>query len=218
VDVPPRQSTKRRSGCPDRAATYALVTLPAGIHLHHHFHGLAGGYVGVGVAALASWLGLPGPGEAAVIAAAVVAARGRLDVLEVAVVAWAGATAGGVLGWIIGLKGGRAAVTAGRPLRRSRIRALARGERFYERYGMVAVFVTPSWMAGIAGMRSSRYLPANALAALLWALAYSVGAYFAGPPVVEQFRDLGSLGLLLVLAVVVIAGGAGAIRRLRRKR
>jgi membrane protein DedA with SNARE-associated domain len=170
------------------------------------------------LAALASWIAVAGPGEAALVAAAVLAAQGQLDLLEVVLVAWAGATAGGVAGWLIGLKGGRAVITARGPLRSSRMRALERGERFYERHGLAAVFVTPSWMAGIAGMRWSRYLPLNALAALLWAVVYGGGAFFAGPPVVEVLSNLGSAGWLLLVAIAAAGAALGLLRRRRRPR
>jgi membrane protein DedA with SNARE-associated domain len=201
-----------------RVGPAALVLLPA-IHLHHHhFHGLAGGYVGLGAAALASWIGFPGPGEGALVTAAIIAARGRLDLLEVILVAWGGATVGGVAGWAIGWKGGRSLVTTRGPFRRSRLRTLARTDRFYERYGALAVFFTPSWMAGIAEVRWPRFILANGLSALLWAIGFGVGAYFGGPPVVELIGDLGLAGSLIVLGI--LGGGivAAELRRRRRRR
>lgn len=80
-------------------------------------------------------------------------------------VAAAGAATGGVIGWLVGLKAGRPLVAAKGPLRRARHGALARGERFYDRYGVVAVLFTPSWVAGINRMRPRVYLPANAVSA-----------------------------------------------------
>ena len=187
---------------------------PLAIHIHHHFHGFAGGYVGLAAAALVSWAGLPGPGEAAVVAAAIVAVHGRLDIAEVVLIAWAGATVGGIAGWLAGLNAGRALVTTGTFMRRPRARALARGERFYARYGPVAVFVTPSWMAGIAGMRPSRYLPANLASALVWALAFGAGTYLVGPEVSHLAHALGTVGIVIVVTVLV----AGAIgERFRRR-
>jgi membrane protein DedA with SNARE-associated domain len=191
--------------------------LSAAIHLHHHFHGLAGGYVGLGTAALVSWVGLPGPGEAVLVAAAILAGRGRLDLLEVMLVAWAAATVGGVAGWVVGFKGGRALVTTRGPFHRSRLKALERGERFYERYGVAAVFLTPSWMAGIAEMPSSRYLPANAVAALLWTVGFGLGAYFVGPPVVEVFDDMGTVGAIVAGVAIVAAFTGGTLRRRRAR-
>lgn len=185
-------------------------------HIHHHFHGPPGGYIGIALAAVASWAGMPGLGEAALVAGGVVAARGRLDITEVVLIAWAGATAGGMAGWILGLRGGRALVLTRRlPFHRARMRALAEGERVFRRYGFVAVFFTPSWMAGIADMRWTRFVPANLVAALLWAVTLGVGAYFAGPPVVDVVGDIGTAGLIAVLLVI---GGGIALGSLRRRR
>src|SRR5918911_1473306 len=109
----------------------------AAVHFHHHLHGPSLGYIGIGIAAAASWAGVPGPGEPALIAGAIFATRGRLDLLEVLVVAWLSAMLGGVAGWAVGRRAGHAIVRAPGPLRRQRIRALARGERFFERFGVL---------------------------------------------------------------------------------
>ena len=56
-------------------------------------------HVGVLLAAGVSWTAIPGPGEAALIAAGISAAHGRLDLSAVVAVAFAGATVGGSAGW-----------------------------------------------------------------------------------------------------------------------
>src|ERR1700676_414585 len=119
-----------------------------------HLRGSKIDYLGVFLAAGASWaVALPGPGEAALIAAGISAAHHNHDLASVLAVAWAGAVAGGTAGWIAGAKGGRGLLTAPGPLYRLRVRLIARGDRFYERYGPLAVFVTPAWIAGIHEMR-----------------------------------------------------------------
>jgi membrane protein DedA with SNARE-associated domain len=183
---------------------------------HHHFHGSAVEYVGIAVAAAASWAGVPGPGEATVIGAGLLAAGNELDIGGVLLAAWAGATAGGIAGWLIGLMGGRALVAAPGPLLRYRVRVLSAGERFYERFGMFAVILTPSWIAGIARMRWTRYLPANALSALLWALVVGLGSYVLGPAIKDVVADLG-LGLSLILVALIAATLAGRLRRDRHR-
>jgi len=183
---------------------------------HHHFHGPSAGYVGIAAAAAVSWVGLSGPGEATLIAAGILAARHRLDIGGVLVVAWAGATLGGVAGWLIGLKGGRALVTAPGPLHRLRLKTLSNGERFYERFGAIAVFFTPSWVAGIARIRWTRYLPANAVSALVWAVLFGLGAFALGPTIKDLGGDLGLVGSLVVGALVIAAAAAELLRRRRR--
>jgi membrane protein DedA with SNARE-associated domain len=153
----------------------------------------------------ASWALLPGPGEAALIAAGISAAHHHLDLTSVVAVAWAGASTGGTAGWIVGVKGGRELLTAPGPLHRLRLALIARGDRFYERYGLVAVLFTPSWIAGIHDMRGSRFLPANAISALTWALSVGVGAYLLGPSITDIAADAGLAGGALVGALFVLA-------------
>jgi membrane protein DedA with SNARE-associated domain len=177
--------------------------------LHPHTRGSGVDYVGVFLASAVSWLAVPGPGEAALIAAGISAAHGHLDLASVLAVAWAGASLGGTTGWIIGLKAGRELLTAPGPLHHLRLALIARGDRFYERYGPVAVLLTPSWVAGIHDMRWSRFLPANAISALTWALAVGLGAYLVGPSITDIAADAGLaggvlLGVLFVLAVVLV--------------
>jgi membrane protein DedA with SNARE-associated domain len=189
----------------------------AAIHLRHHLHGPAGDYLGLAVAALASWAGLPGPGEAALVAAGIVAAHHHIDIFEAVVVAWMGATTGGIIGWLIGVKAGRAVVGAPGPLYRMRHSALERGDRFFERFGSIAVFFTPSWVAGIHSMSAKRFLPANAVASLTWSVIVGGGAFFVGPPIVELISDIGTVAGI-VIACLAVAGVAGALRHRSRRR
>ncbi len=78
--------------------------------LHHQFHGSLLDYLGLAIAVAASWIRVPGPGEPVLIAAGVVAAKHHLDIVTVVVVAWAAATSGGVVGWLLGRRAGRAVV------------------------------------------------------------------------------------------------------------
>ena len=135
------------------------------LHIHHHLHGPSVGYFGIGLAAAASWVGVPGPGEAALVAGGILAAQGRLDLAELLVVAWLGAAVGGVAGWAVGRHAGRPLLSTEGPLHRQRVAALERGERFFARFGVLAVYFAPSWVAGSTGLRAARFLPANALAA-----------------------------------------------------
>jgi membrane protein DedA with SNARE-associated domain len=182
---------------------------------HHHFHGPSVGYVGLALAAAASWLGVPGPGEPVLIAAAVYAARGKLDLLEVLLVAWGGASAGGTAGWLVGHRFGAALMGARGPLQRQRARAAARGARFFERYGVLAVYLAPSWVAGAVAMRAARFVPANAIASAVWAVLVGVAAYALGPSIADLVGDLGLVGLIVV-GVVVLAGAVAALLRRRR--
>ena len=185
-----------------RGAGLQVSTL-AVLHLHARGPGID--YVGVLIASFASWVGLPGPGEAALIAASISAAHHHLDLTSLIAVAWIGATAGGMAGWIVGVRGGRGVLTAPGPLHTLRLALTARGDRFYERYGMVAVLFTPSWIAGIHNMHWSRFVPVNAVSALVWATAIGFGAYAIGPSITDIANDAGLAGVLLVASAITIA-------------
>lgn len=194
-----------------------VAVLRLHLHLHfHHFRGAPIDYVGLAAGAVASWIAGVGPGEPLLIAAALFAAKHKLDLTEVVLVAWAGANVGGIIGWIVGLKAGRALVTAPGPFRHARLRVLARGEKIFERRALIAVILTPSWLAGIHRVRWPVYLPANALSAAIWAVGIGVGAFLIGPPVEDLFDDVGTVGLA-VLAAAIAAGGVVEIVRRRSR-
>jgi membrane protein DedA with SNARE-associated domain len=185
------------------------------LHLavHVHRHGSPVGYAGLALAVFVGWAGIPGTGEAALIAAAVFATRGKLDLGLIEIIAWVAATAGGIVGWAVAMRVGHQVAAAPGPLYRLRRRGLRAGERFFERFGVVAVFLVPSWVAGIYAVRPSRYLPANAIAALGWALLYGLGAYVLGPQIGELAGDIGLIGLVLIVAAALLAACVAVVRR-----
>jgi membrane protein DedA with SNARE-associated domain len=153
------------------------------------------------------------------ITAGIFAAKHKLDIVSVVFVAWVGATAGGLGGWLIGMRAGRRVLTAHGPLERMRHAALARGDAVFARYTVVAVLLVPSWIAGIHRVRSAVYVPVNAAGAALWAAGIGLGAYFVGLPIVDLLQDVGwitaaAVGLLIAVGV----GGEVARRRRRRSR
>jgi membrane protein DedA with SNARE-associated domain len=191
-----------------------VLTLVTTMALHHRFHGPRVDYVAVAAAAALSWFVITGPGEAVLIAAGLAAAHHRVDIASVIGVAWVGAMVGGAAGWATGLKGGRALVLAPGPFLRRRRRMVASGERLYERYGVLAVYLAPSWMAGINAMPPVRFLIADAIATLVWAMLVGLGAFLVGPSIADIAGDIGLLGLTAIALVAI----AGVVVRRRRRR
>ena len=187
------------------------------MHFLHHLKGATIDYVGLGVAACASWIIGVGPGEPLVVAAGVFAAKHKLDLSPVIFWAWIGATIGGVIGWLLGMKLGRAVLTAPGPFRQLRLNSVTHGERLFKRREVWAIVLTPPWVAGINRSRARVYLPINAVTALvLWAAPLAIGAYLIGPPILDFFSDIGlilTIGLVVVIAAIV---AAELIRRRRR--
>jgi membrane protein DedA with SNARE-associated domain len=192
-----------------------ILGLHLHVHLFHHVRGPTFDYVSVAVASFASWVGLPGPGEALLLAAAIFAARHKLDITPVIAVAWAGATVGGIVGWLIGLKAGRPALTASGPMRSIRLDAVEKGEHAFKRFESLAILLTPSWVAGINRAGTGIYMLVNTLSAALWAVAIGVGGYFVGPPVLEFVDDFGTLGTIVAIGIAVGALVWAVVRRQR---
>ncbi len=122
-----------------------------------------------------------------------------------------GAAAGGVAGWLVGMKASRPVLRGRGPLRRTRRFLIARGERFFERHGPIGVFLAPSWAAGVHNMRAARFLPLNAVSATAWAAVYGGAAFVIGPSIANA---LGDLGALLPAAVVALVVAVLLIRRI----
>jgi membrane protein DedA with SNARE-associated domain len=172
--------------------------------------------------------GVPAPGQTLLIAAAIYAGTGHLNLIWVAVVAFLAATIGDNLGYVIGHVGGRRLVHRyGRYIFLTPER-LDRVERIFTRHGskivLVARFIDGlrqfnGVVAGVAGMHWARFLGYNALGALLWVVIWTSVGHFAGRHigrVYEQFQRY-QLLLLLLLAVVIVVFVARHLIRRRRE-
>jgi membrane-associated protein len=169
-------------------------------------------------------MGIPVPGETALITASIVASRGRLEIDAVIAVAAAAAIVGDNVGFVIGRKLGRKLLTAPGPLLHHRRRVIAVGEPFFDRHGPKAVFlgrwvtglrITAAWMAGVTRMSWPTFVFWNALGGIAWATSIGLLAYFVGHSA-EKFIHLAGLGG----AAVVVLGGLALwfVLRVRRRR
>jgi membrane protein DedA with SNARE-associated domain len=168
-------------------------------------------------------MGVPLPGETALIAAAVLASNGHYSIVAVIVVASAGAIFGDNVGYWIGRKGGRALLRRIPYLRDYFERVLPPAERFFKRHGAKAVFfgrfvsilrVTAAWLAGISHMSWWRFLAWNAAGGIAWATAVGIVAYYAGRAAADAINRYGLYaGIAVVVLVLVAAGGIHLWRR-----
>jgi membrane-associated protein len=169
-------------------------------------------------------MGIPVPGETALITAGVVASRGKLQIEIVVALAAAAAILGDNVGFALGRKVGRRVLNAPGPLYRHRIRVLRVGEPFFDRHGPKAVFlgrwvtglrITAAWLAGANRMRWPVFLFWNALGGIAWASSVGLLAYFLGHTAEQYLKASG----LIALGAVVLAGGTlWLVLRLRRER
>jgi membrane protein DedA with SNARE-associated domain len=174
-------------------------------------------------------MGIPVPGETALLTAGIVAARGHLDITVVIAVAAAAAITGDNVGFAIGRRYGRRLLLAPGPLERHRRRVLEIGEPFFQRHGPKAVFlgrwvaglrITSAWLAGANRMSWPTFLFWNALGGIAWAASIGLLAYFLGRGAERIVHTVGLGGAVLVgiagLAVLlVLRRRAHAARRER---
>jgi membrane protein DedA with SNARE-associated domain len=157
------------------------------------------------------------PGETALIAAGVYAAKGHLSITGVVTVAAAAAILGDNIGYWAGREGGRRLIYRYALLGRFADRVLPAGERFFARHGGKAVFlarffggvrVTGAWMAGITRMSWWRFLAWNAAGGIVWAVGVGLIAFFAGKAAADAIARYGVYAAIAgaVALVVVIAG------------
>jgi membrane-associated protein len=169
-------------------------------------------------------MGIPVPGETALVTAGIVASRGRLEIEIVIALAAAAAILGDNVGFAIGRKLGRKLLTARGPLLHHRRRVIAIGEPFFDRHGPKAVFlgrwvsglrITAAWMAGVTKMPWPTFLFWNALGGIAWAISIGLLAYFVGHSA-EKIIHVAGLGG----AGAVVVGGVAlwVVVWLRRRR
>jgi membrane protein DedA with SNARE-associated domain len=171
-------------------------------------------------------MGIPVPGETALITAALAASAGRLQIEWVIVLAAAGAILGDNIGYLIGRHGGRRILERPGRFERQRREFLVRGEVFFKRHGNKAVFfgrwiaglrVWASWLAGINHMPWPRFLFWNALGGISWATSVGLAVYFAGSAAKRVITTAGTDALIAFGALVVIATAVYLVRRRRRR-
>jgi len=158
-------------------------------------------------------MGIPSPGETALVLGGVLASQGRLNIWLVITIGIASAIAGDNVGYWLGRRLGRSAIVAPGPFRRRRSHLLAHGDAYFARHGGKTVFigrwvavirVATAWLAGINRMRFRTFLTWNALSAVSWGLTYALVGYLGG---VAAGAALGNLAIGAALALAVASTG-----------
>ena len=182
------------------------------------------GYLGVAGLLFLEDFGVPVPGEIMLIAAAVFAGAGQMNIAGVFVVAVLAAVVGDNIGFVVGHFGGRPlAERYGRYVFLTPQR-LDRAEAFFSRHGgkvvVVARFIDGlrqinGLLAGIAGMHWLKFLGYNALGAALWVGTWCALGYLAGEHIVDIYETFERYKWYVVAAVAVVVAIVIA-RRVRR--
>ena len=200
----------------------AVVALPSLSGLAGHY-----GYLGLGGLVLVESFGIPLPGETAIIASAVYAGSGRLNIFGVAAVAFTAAVIGDSIGYLIGRAGGRRLVLRyGRFVRLTPAR-FERVEKFMTRHGpkvvVVARFIEGlrqlnGIVAGATGMPWRRFAVFNAIGAAAWVGVWCTAGYFAGDHITAIEATISRYQRYAIAAAALAAGGFVALHVARNRR
>jgi len=162
------------------------------------------------------WAGIPGIGATVLGAATVAASQGRLDLVTVLVVAIIAVEVGGMAGYSVGIRWGRALLSRPGPLLERRQRVLSAGEAMYVKWGRLAVFFTPCLISGIAKMKYSQFVVWNFLAGAVYVISVGFSVYGAGKIATGHHDPVSVSSLIVGVAVGVAAFLLG--RRYYRRR
>ncbi len=169
-------------------------------------------------------MGVPSPGETALVTAAVLASQGKLQIWLVILIGIASAIVGDNIGYLLGRRFGREVLEAPGPFYKRRLLLIRIGDRFFEKHGPKAVFlarwvalvrVAAAWLAGINRMPFKQFFFWNALGGITWGITFGLVGYFAGRGGAHLLSQIGIAGA--VVLVLMLVGGYIALRRHERQ-
>jgi membrane protein DedA with SNARE-associated domain len=159
-------------------------------------------------------LGVPLPGEIALVTAAAYASSGHISIFVVIALAAFGAIVGGVLGYWIGIKGGLPLVTRYGGYLGVRKSHVDRAHAFFERNGSKTILfgrfvaILRTWaaiVAGAAAMSFTKFVTYNTIGSIVWAIVFGWLGYYFGRdlPLLEKYISRVSFGVLIVGAILI---------------
>jgi membrane protein DedA with SNARE-associated domain len=184
------------------------------------------GYVLPAIIGLES-MGVPSPGETALVLAAVLASQGKLQIWLVILIGVASAILGDNTGYFLGRRFGRNALGRPGPLWNRRLAAIRYGDGFFTRHGPRAVFLArwialvrfaAAWLAGINRMPFRLFFFWNALGGITWGITYGLVGYYAGQAGAGILARFGAAGAILLLLLGIGIPIFHSVRRRRRER
>jgi len=185
------------------------------------------GYWAVGGLIFVEDFGVPAPGETILIAAALYAGAGQLNIVAVITIGVIAAIIGDNVGYLIGRTGGHALVERYGKYILLTPERFEKAEGFFTRHGgkvvTIARFVeglrqANGIIAGTTRMPWRRFLLFNSLGAVLWVGLWAGLGYAAGDHVTTLYRQINRYSLYLLVAACLLVAGLVVCRVLRRRR
>ncbi len=172
------------------------------------------GYFAVFTLVCLECLGVPIPGETALVAAAIFAGESALNIFGVIGAATLAAIVGGSIGYWIGRQFGFPLVIKYGPYIHLDEPRLKLGQYLFKRHGGKIVFfgrfvallrAFAALLAGINRLPWPRFSLFNALGALVWASVFGFGGYFLGKAFEHYARPVGIAALICAVIGAIAA-------------
>jgi membrane protein DedA with SNARE-associated domain len=202
----PRESHRGGRGGSDVMESLIAVLKP---YLHQY------GYWTVFFAIMLEDFGLPVPGEAVLVASALLASEGAMQIVPLLLTAWIAAVIGDNIGYTIGRFGGRFLVFHyGHYVFVTKSR-LEYAEGFFGKYGKIVVIGARFFLilrqlngivAGISKMDWRYFLPYNAIGAALWVGLWGTLFYVLGQTVTHVANVFETFLFIAFMVTVVVVG------------
>jgi membrane protein DedA with SNARE-associated domain len=180
----------------------------------------------IGLLLLLENIGVPViPGEFAMIAGAIYAGAGQLNVVAVGVVSFAAAVVGATIGYLIGRLAGRTLVLRYGRYVLIREHHLVKAEQTVDKYGGIVVVVARfivglrelnGIICGVSGMKPVTFTTYNIIGAAAWVGTWVSVGYFAGGHIEAIYNGVTRYALFVILAAVVALAAWVAVRLRRR--
>lgn len=181
----------------------------------------------IGLLLLLENIGVPViPGELAMIAGAIYAGAGLLNVVAVGVVSFAAAVIGATIGYAIGRGAGRALVVRYGRYVLLREHHLEKAEQTVDSYGGIVVVVARfivglrelnGIICGISGMSPVAFTAFNLLGAGAWVGTWVSVGYFAGDHIQAIYDGVTRYALYAIILAVVLLAALVAVQLRRRQ-
>ncbi|MBO0804935.1 MAG: DedA family protein [Nocardiopsaceae bacterium] len=182
----------------------------------------------IGLLLLLENIGVPVvPGEFAMIAGAIYAGTGQLNVVAVGVTSVIASFAGAMIGYGIGRLGGRTLVLRYGKYVLIKEHHLDKAEHAVDRFGGVIVVVARfivglrelvGIISGVTGMRQATFATFNAIGAVAWVATWVSLGYLAGDHIGAIYSSVSRYALYVIIAAVLVLAAWIVLRLLRRGR
>lgn len=147
-------------------------------------------------------VGIPGPGDAALVAAALAAADGQLSIAVVLVAAFVGHVIGRWIAYELGARGGRPLIERPGWFEDGRMRAIAKGDQVFERFPRVAPMIAPATLSGIHRVPPALFAVATLVTGLTWLLSTGLAPFGIGEAAMDLFGRIGIVEVVLFVALL----------------